>query len=235
MSRRNKALLIGVLSAVIIFVGVPWLYINVIREPAAESFLDEIASGTTTPGESASATTLVEQPLVDASGSWGVTADSQVGYRVDEVLFGQNVTAVGRTSAVSGSVTIEGLTVTSADFSVDMTTVRSDEPKRDAQFESRIMDVINYPVATFVLGTPIALEESALAGNSQHQATGTLTLRGSSKPIDVQLVSNIRDGRITLAGEILIVFEEWGIPNPSIPGISTEDSGILEFNLVLER
>ncbi|NBO80682.1 MAG: YceI family protein, partial [Actinobacteria bacterium] len=32
-----------------------------------------------------------------------------------------------------------------------------------------------------------------------------------------------------------IAFAEWAIPNPSIPGISTEDRGVLEFNLVLER
>ena len=33
----------------------------------------------------------------------------------------------------------------------------------------------------------------------------------------------------------VIVFADWGIPNPSIPGISTEDSGVLEFSLVLGR
>jgi len=48
-------------------------------------------------------------------------------------------------------------------------------------------------------------------------------------------VSSVRDSTIVVAGEILIVFSEWGIPNPSVPGISTEDSGILEFSLVLGR
>jgi hypothetical protein len=38
-----------------------------------------------------------------------------------------------------------------------------------------------------------------------------------------------------VTGETTVTFGEWGIPNPSIPGISTEDFGILEFQLVLER
>lgn len=241
MSRRTKVLLTGAIVALVAFVVAPWVYINVIREPAAESFLDGISPDTTVVAEPTSdtivdgSTTTVASLLTDPSGTWVAAGGSQVGYRVDEVLFGQKVTAIGRTDAVTGSVTIEGLSVIAAEFSADMTTVRSDEPKRDAQFESRIMDVINYPVATFSLGAPIALSDASLGGTTPHLATGTLTLRGTSKPVDVNLVSSIRDGRIVIAGEVLIVFEEWGIPNPSIPGISTEDSGILEFSLVLER
>jgi polyisoprenoid-binding protein YceI len=68
-----------------------------------------------------------------------------------------------------------------------------------------------------------------------HTARGTLTLRGTSKPVDVTVVSTLRNGQVVVAGEIEIVFAEWEIPNPSIPGISTEDRGILEFNLVLRR
>lgn len=239
MSRRVKSLLIAAAVAVAVFVGGPWVYINFVREPAAESFLDEITVTTLTTKDDTVGTTPDPADstvaLEDASGTWSVTSESQVGYRVDEVLFGQNVTAVGRTNAVTGSVTIDGLTVTAAEFTVDMTTVKSDEPKRDAQFESRIMDTLNFPTATFVLSDPVVVSANALAGNSTHQASGTLTLRGTSKPVDVTIVSTVRDGAVALVGEIEIVFAEWGIPNPSIPGISTEDRGVLEFSLVLER
>jgi hypothetical protein len=53
--------------------------------------------------------------------------------------------------------------------------------------------------------------------------------------VEVTVASIVRDGRIVVIGEVPIVFAEWGIPNPSIPGITTEDAGVLEFNLVLER
>jgi polyisoprenoid-binding protein YceI len=116
-----------------------------------------------------------------------------------------------------------------------MTTVRSDEPKRDAQFESRIMDVINYPTATFVLSSPITLPPTSTTTPTTNTASGELTLRGITKPVSVSVVGEVRDGRIVVTGELTVTFSDWEIPNPSIPGISTEDFGILEFQLVLER
>jgi len=151
------------------------------------------------------------------------------------VLFGQNVTAVGRTNAVTGSLLIEGDEVTFGEFVVDMTTVKSDEPKRDAQFESRIMDVINHPTATFVLTSPITLSADSTTARTANTAVGELTLRGTTKPVSISVFGEARNGRIVVTGELTVTFSEWEIPNPSIPGISTEDFGILEFQLVLER
>jgi polyisoprenoid-binding protein YceI len=234
MSRRWKLVIAVIAVAAIAVVGGPWAYINFVREPAADSFVSE---ATTTSIDSATATqSVVPTPVLsDATGTWNVVAESQVGYRVNEVLFGQRVTAVGRTSAVTGTVTIADLTVTDAKFTADMTTVKSDDPRRDAQFESRIMDVLNYPSASFELTSPITIDPAALAGTVTHQANGSLTLRGVTKPVNVTIVSTVQDTQILLAGEIAVVFAEWAIPNPSIPGISTEDSGVLEFQLVLSR
>ena len=231
MSRRSKLVIGVVVLAAVAVVGGPWAYINFVREPAADSFVSEAT--TTSLGETSSATTGFF--ALDPTGTWNVVAESQVGYRVNEVLFGQRVTAVGRTSGVTGSVTIADLTVTNAEFTADMTTVKSDDPRRDAQFESRIMDVLNYPTAGFVLTSPITIDPTALAGTVTHQASGSLTLRGVTKPVDVTIVSTIQNSQIVLAGEVAVVFADWSIPNPSIPGISTEDSGVLEFQLVLSR
>lgn len=234
MSRRWKLIIGIVVLAAVALVGGPWVYINIIREPAVESFVSEAT--TTSVGEVTTAQDAAPSfVLSDATGTWNVVSDSQVGYRVDEVYFGQNITAVGRTSDVSGNVNIADLTVTKAEFTADMTTVKSDEPKRDSQFESRIMDVLNYPTAGFVLTSPITIDPTALAGTVTHQASGSLTLRGVTKLVNVTIVSTVRDSQILLAGEIAVVFADWAIPNPSLPGISTEDSGVLEFQLVLTR
>jgi len=235
MSRRLKiaGILVAVIAAALI--GGPWVYINFIREPAAESFLNEASTSTIATSDTTVNSSAPTISLDDPSGTWQVSNTSQVGYRVDEVLFGQNVTAVGRTNAVIGSLVIDDGVVTSGQFVVDMTTVKSDEPKRDAQFESRIMDVINYPTATFVLTSPITLAENATASSTTNTASGELTLRGTTKPISISVIGEVRDGRIVVTGETTVTFGEWGIPNPSIPGISTEDFGILEFQLVLER
>ncbi|MFM1837625.1 MAG: hypothetical protein RLZZ327_499 [Actinomycetota bacterium] len=240
MSRRLKITAATVAVAALIFVGGPWVYINVIRDPAPESFLTEAATttvvaldeeSTTEPPDPADTAVVIDDPM----GTWRITSESQVGYRVDEVLFGQNVTAVGRTADVTGSLLIGDGAVTSGEFTVDMTTVRSDEPKRDAQFEGRIMDVINYPTASFVLTSPIPLDSAATTSPTTRTAMGNLTLRGVTKPVTVTVVGEIRNTNIVVTGEFTVTFAEWGIPNPSIPGISTEDFGVLEFQLVLER
>lgn len=234
MIRRFRPVLIIVALAVIAIVGGPWVYINFIREPAAESFIEEISSQTTVQTSDSSAQDSTTASF-DPQGEWRVAQGSQVGYRVNEVLFGQRVTAVGRTGAITGSIGIDSLRVVNAEFSADLTTVRSDEPKRDAQFASRIMDTLNFPTATFSLTSPIDLVDANLTGTTTHQATGELTLRGTSKPVDLTIMSSVADGRISLVGEVTIIFSDWNIPNPSLPGITTEDRGILEFNLILER
>jgi polyisoprenoid-binding protein YceI len=208
MSRRLKiaGILVTVIAAAL--VGGPWVYINFIREPAAESFLDEASTSTIATSDTTVNSSAPTISLDDASGTWQVTNVSQVGYRVDEVLFGQNVTAVGRTNAVTGSLVIDDDVVTSGQFVVDMTTVKSDEPKRDAQFESRIMDVINYPTATFVLTSPITLAANATASSTTNTASGELTLRGTTKPISISVIGEVRDGRIVVTGEITVTFGE---------------------------
>lgn len=71
-----------------------------------------------------------------------------VGYRVDEVLAGQSTTAVGRTTMVWGSANVQGTTVTSGTFTVDLATLKGDQPNRNAQFDGRIMTVSQCPTAS---------------------------------------------------------------------------------------
>ena len=49
--------------------------------------------------------------MASPTGTWQATGKSVVGYRVNEVLFGQNNVAVGRTNAVTGSITVDGASV----------------------------------------------------------------------------------------------------------------------------
>ena len=87
-----------------------------------------------------------------ADGTYTITGDSVVGYRVVEVLFGQDTEGVGRTNAVTGTIVIAGTQVTAADFTVDMTTltVRRVTPRPPVQ-RSSCMETDEFPTATFVI------------------------------------------------------------------------------------
>ena len=227
-----KSIFRKVVAALIVLallaVAGPWVYINLIKEDAPDALSLEPAV-TTTAGE-------VQQPTNATDGEWAVVADSVVGYRVKEILFGQDTEGVGRTSAVTGSLIITNNEVTSAEFSVDMTSLISDSSRRDRQVNNRILDTATYPTATFALNDPIALTPEALAGSDLTvNTTGTLTLRGVTKDIPVTLVARLVDNVIEVNGTIEIVFAEWQIPDPSVTAIVVEDRGLLEFLIRFSR
>src|ERR1700722_17629236 len=115
------------------------------------------------------------------------------GYRVNEVLVGQSTTAVGRTTSVTGHLTIAGTTATAATFSVPMDTVHSDKSQRDEQFDGRIMDVAQYPTGTFALTSPIDLAPLPATGViKSYTATGKLTLHGTTRTVTFTLTAERR-------------------------------------------
>ena len=227
-----KSIVRKVVAALIVLallaVAGPWVYINLIKEDAPDALTLQPAV-TTTAGE-------VQQPTNATDGEWAVVADSVVGYRVKEILFGQDTEGVGRTSAVTGSLVIANNEVTSAEFSVDMTSLKSDSSRRDRQVNDRILDTATYTTATFALNEPIALTPEALAGSDLTvNTTGTLTLRGVTNSVPVTLVARLVDNVIEVNGTIKIVFAEWQIPDPSISAIVVEDRGLLEFLIRFSR
>jgi polyisoprenoid-binding protein YceI len=181
-----------------------------------------------------SATNVTDEPATAAS-TWAATDASQVGYRVDEVLFGVNTTAVGRTNQVQGALAIDGTSVTGVEFTVDVGSISSDESRRDNQFRGRIMTVDEFPTATFVLTQPIELGVEATEGATvTAQATGDLTLRGVTNPVTFEVNAKRENDLIGVQGAIPVLFEDFGIANPSTGGITTEDNGLVEFVLVFE-
>lgn len=231
MSRTKRSILLAALAVILAVVVGPWVYINVVKDEAPEALTLEPS-----PTTQVAPTTFAEPTDQGLDGEWVVGADSVVGYRVKEILFGQSTEGVGRTSAITGSLTVEGREVTAAEFEVDMTTLQSDSSRRDRQVNGRILDTPTYPTATFSLRAPIALTDAALAGEELVvEVPGMLTLRGVQREVLVALVARRTDGVIEVNGSLEIVFADWSIPDPSISAISVEDRGLLEFLIRFER
>jgi polyisoprenoid-binding protein YceI len=117
-----------------------------------------------------------------------------------------------------------------------MGTLTSDAANRDRQFNGSIMDTSTFPTSTFVLTQPIALPDNAVSGNIVNViAQGDLTLRGTTRAVQFPLQAKVEGATFTVVGNITIVFDEWGIPEPSLPGITVEPDGLLEFSLIFNR
>jgi polyisoprenoid-binding protein YceI len=229
MKPLARKLIIGVAVLAIGAVAGPWVYINLIKEDAPDQLRLEPAPQTVVETTIADTTSTID-------GQWAIATDSIVGYRVKEVIVAQSTEGVGRTSAVKGTLNIVGEQVTEAEFSVDMTTLKSDSSRRDKQVNTRILDTATYPTATFTLKQPITLTPEALAGSDlTTQATGTLTLRGVTKDIELTLIARLANDVIEVNGSIEIIFADWSIPDPSISAIVVEDRGQLEFLLRFTR
>jgi polyisoprenoid-binding protein YceI len=229
MRHWKRWLGIGVAVAAIAVVGGPFLYIHFVASSAPAPLT--LSSPSATP--SATGTTSSSTASVAADGTWNIATGSIVGYRVDEVLFGQSHAAVGRTSSISGSMVVGGTTVSQASFTVDMTSVTSDQSRRDAQFNGRIMDTSTYATATFTLTKPIDLGSIPANGVQRtFKATGTLTLHGVTKTVSFTVTGQYAGSVVQVAGSIPITFADWSIPNPSFGGVvTTDDHGVLEFAL----
>ena len=239
MKSLSRKIIAAIAVLAIGAVAGPWVYINLIKDDAPEALTLEPSTTTIAPESSTtiaveSTTTIAPASTID--GEWTVVAESIVGYRVKETIVGQKTEGVGRTSEIIGSLTIVDKQVTAAEFTVDMTTLVSDSTRRDRQVNTRILDTVNFPTATFTLKEPITLTPEALAGSDfSVDTTGTLTLRGVTKDIDLTLIARLVDDVIEVNGSIQIVFTDWSIPDPSISSIIVVDRGLLEFLVRFKR
>lgn len=241
MRRRTKFVLGGLVGLVVLIGGGSFVYVRFIHEadPAftADDVFDRLDDTTDSNGSNG------DTPIgaaLSAEGTWSTTSESLVGYRVKEQVNGFATEATGRTSDVVGTLTIDGTAVVATEFSVDLTTVASDDARRDSQFRGRIMHTDEFPTATFVLTTPIDFG-AGTNGSSNLQdgtsvevhATGDLTLHGVTRSVTFTLSASVKNGRIGIVGWIPVAFADYGIDNPSFATVTTDDHGTIEFVLVL--
>ena len=172
----------------------------------------------------------------DGTQLWITTEGSEVGYRVSEVLFGIDTEGVGRTEDVTGSVTLIDTTMTEAEFTVDVASMKSDDGRRDGQFRGRIMETQTFPTASFTLTSPIDLGVTATEGATLDTTiSGELTMHGVTNPVSFEIAAKIEGNRLGVIGTIPVTFVDYDIVDPSITGITVKPEGVIEFVLVFSR
>ncbi|MFZ0994557.1 MAG: YceI family protein [Candidatus Dormiibacterota bacterium] len=206
----------------------PYVFLHLVEGPAPRPL------SLSTPRESPTSSSGSTVPI--SSGVYQVAANSVVEYRVAEILFGQSATAVGKTSTVSGSMTLDDATVTGAKFIVALATVKSNESLRDVQFRGRIMDVAQYPDAVFTLTAPIALGTLPAVGTVVSvAATGDLIMHGVTRSVTFAIHAEYTGTEIEVSGSIPITFANWDIQNPSGGPAQVGNSGAMDFLLYLSH
>jgi polyisoprenoid-binding protein YceI len=222
MQKKTKIIL-GTSAAVVVVLGVsaaafgPAFYRDVVvGAPAAAP------SVSAAPADSSLDTS-------NLSGDWKIGAGSTAGYRVAEVLNGTDVTVVGKTEDVSGTITVDGSTLKDATVKVDVGTIATDQAPRDDYFRSTAMEVSKYPDATFKLTQPVDAAVPASGKVATVEATGELTMHGVKQTVTVPLQAALTADGVQVSGSIPVTFSDYGVEAPSLGFVSVQDKGTVEF------
>lgn len=248
-TRTTRNALIIILAIAVIGVGGYVAYDQVLRGdataplalPSASPAASDAIASSAAPASPATSGAPVDGGL---AGSWTIVEGSQAGYRVREQLASlpAESDAVGRTSDMSGSITLTdadgGLQLTEGSISIDTTTIASDEGRRDDRMRTEGLQTTTYPTATFMLTEPVDISATALEGVAiDLTLVGDLDLHGVTRGVSIPATAQVIDGQIQVAGSVTFALSDFDITAPNVGGfiVSIADDGALEFLVILAR
>jgi polyisoprenoid-binding protein YceI len=209
-----------VASVTVIIVLVVLALGSFIKQPAPSPLVLPLAAGSTSTG-----------PL---NGAWNVAPESVAGFRVRQSAVGVSNDTVGRTNAVTGTLTVSDNQVSSATFRLDLTTIKVGG-KPQPQLATSLGTQRN-PIATFTLAQPTTLSPAPASGETaKGTATGQLAMNGTSHLVTFTISYRRVGASLLIAGTTPIAFSDWGIKGPQGYGVlgSLADHGVAEVLLVL--
>jgi polyisoprenoid-binding protein YceI len=239
MSRTGKLVVAGVVVLVLALGGGWLLFAARTSDSPPPAALDP--APTTTLGQATEATQAQADGAATPDGTWQVSdnGSSYVGYRVREQLasLGSPNEAVGRSTAVTGTMEVAGDTVEAVRIEADLTQLTSDEPRRDNAIRQRGLESERYPTATLELAEPVQLASTPVQGEEvRGQGTGRLTVHGVTREVDLSVTGRWSGSTIQVVGQLPVRMTDFQIQPPRFgPVVSIEDSLTVDLSLVFER
>ena len=240
MSNRKRNLVVGGVLGLVVIVFAVWFLIFRDTAPPEASLEDAVGSvSSTTIADGSPGGSLDGVWTIDTTVGGGVLDDgSYVGYRVQEELATIGAkTAVGRTSALSGSFEFSGTALTSAEIVADVTQLTSDDSRRDGAIQRQALETGTFSEASFTLTEPVDLGATPAAGASfTADATGDLTIHGVTRTVTVAINGQLVADTVVVVGRLEIAFADYDIEKPTAGIVlSVDDVGEMEFQLFLAR
>ncbi len=186
---------------------------------------------------SATPTGAAESATPAASGGLAVFVlvpnETVVSYAVDETFINENNrlnTSIGKTSQVTGELKVDlanPANIQFSEFTVDLSTLQSDSPRRDNAIRGRWLESASFPLAQFTVtglpGFPASPQEGQVL---KFQMTGDLTVRQTTRPVTWDVSATLNGDRLTGTATAFIMMADWGITPPNIAGILIVKDGV---------
>lgn len=163
-----------------------------------------------------------------------VPEQSSMQYFVEEEFFGQAVpfvTAIGKTSALNGSVALQidgnAVQIESGAFEADISTLTSDRPRRDQAIRDRWLQSSRFPIATFVATEALNVPADAAFGQDiNFQVSGDMTIREVTNPLTWDMTARIDGDTLSGTATTFFFMKDYGFDPPDIAGILRVTDGV---------
>jgi polyisoprenoid-binding protein YceI len=185
-------------------------------------------------------------PAAGLAGRWTVGASSLAGYRVKELFVGQTSKheAVARTSAVSGSLTVNGdssgyqaneitITVALAGLQSQDQVAGRNVSQRDGVV-ARQLDVQQFPNASLFVASA-SVPAGVTGGPVDVSGAGRLTIHGVTRDVTVSAKAQVLGDKVEIAGSLLIDMNDYQVPPPQVPFVTVEPAVTIEFDVFLTK
>jgi polyisoprenoid-binding protein YceI len=169
------------------------------------------------------------------------TGASRASYTVGEQLAGRDLPndAVGTTSGVTGSITLnaDGTVAPGSQVAIDLSTLASDESRRDNFVKSNVLQTATYPTAEFV---PTKVEGLAAplptSGTVAFKLIGNLTVHGVTKEVTWDVTAQAQPTSVSGTAQTTVTFAQFGLTAPKVgPVLSVNDQLQLQLNFQADR
>jgi polyisoprenoid-binding protein YceI len=170
-----------------------------------------------------------------------LTDGSKAGYRVNEQLARLQFPndAVGTTENVTGALVLlsDGTFTSDSKLTVDLRTLKSDEPKRDAFLRENTLQTDKFPLAVFVAKRHQDLKlPLAASGTATFRVIGDMTLHGVTSDVTWAVRANLGPSLVTATATTNFPFAKFKLTIPKIFGhISVVDDIKLELDVRMRR
>ncbi|HEU0072881.1 MAG TPA: YceI family protein [Dehalococcoidia bacterium] len=165
-----------------------------------------------------------------------VPGDSSAKYVVEETLSGLPATAVGVTTDVTGEIylTSEGLyDGAESKFMVDLSTLKTDESRRDNFVRDNVLQTREFQFAEFVIESVDGFPSGYVEGDEASLTlTGTMTIKDVSLPMTFTVLARQADDTLTATADTEFNMSDFGIDPPQVAIAKAKDGVVLQVVLI---
>ena len=162
-------------------------------------------------------------------------------YRVREQLMHHDLPndAIGKTTAITGGIAVSpsGAVDTAASkITIDVTSLKSDQERRDGYVQHRTLETAQYPTVTFVPTSMTGAKLPLGAAEQSFNVGGALTVHGVTRPTVWHVTAKSSGNDVTGSGWTQFTFADVQLAQPHVPILlSVADTIKLEYDFHLVK